>query len=105
MKAVKKYNKGGNITPKKAKRMVAKQARQEARDEKRNPKHAAKQLAYELKRSDAIMDVIANYSEEELAEAYRKRRNEGLKKAAAALGAGALSLGMGSATGKYGGKY
>ena len=77
MKAVKKYNKGRNITPKKAKRVVARKARQDARDVKRNPKHAAKQLAYELERSDSIMEVIANYSEEELAEAFRKRRNDG----------------------------
>ena len=104
MKAIKKYDDGGKrgSSVGKAKREVAKRARQEARDVKRNPKHAQKQLKYELQRSDAIMDVIANYSEEELAEAFRKRRGQGLKKAAAAVGAGALSLAMQKATGKYG---
>ena len=107
MKAIKKYDDGGKrgSSVGKAKREVAKRARQEARDARRNPKHAQKQLKYELQRSDAIMDVIANYSEEELAEAFRKRRAQKRKGAAAALGAGALSLGMQKATGKYGSRH
>ena len=105
MKAIKKYDDGGKrgSSVGKAKREVAKRARQEARDKKRNPKHAQKQLKYELQRSDAIMDVIANYSEEELADAFRKRRAHKRSQVGAAAAAGAMSLGFAAAN-KYTGK-